>query len=160
MARRQVYSGHKLFGYSLRRVQIAIERLPGVEWLDRYSPLDDESSKANADARRTGTLAEEVRRANAKWEAIAQCPRSLGFEPVSIEHPPNRCAVCYTDKETDVNQLIQVSETSGHASHQPQSPSNVSFSPLLCSPAGLSVRFVPDSSTHGLLWNPGEAQTG
>ena len=39
---------------------------------------------------------------------MAQCPDALGFKAVNIRQPPNKCAVCFTDKETDVNQLIQV----------------------------------------------------
>jgi len=104
--KRQVYSGHKLFGYSVSRVQHAIEKLPGVEWLEHYSPLDEDRWKA-LEKNKTEEVAAEMKRVRDRWEAIAQCPKSLDFQAVNINLPPNRCAICHTDKETDQNQLIQ-----------------------------------------------------
>ena len=105
--KRQIYSGHKLFGYSVTTVQRQIERLPGATWCDNYSPLDEDYWKTATKADRADPLEErQVARARRMWEATAQCPASLGFDPVPINLPPNCCAICNTDKETDVNELV------------------------------------------------------
>ena len=105
--KRQIYSGHKLFGYSVTTVQRQIERLPGATWCDNYSPLDEEHWKSAGKVDRADPLeAYQVARARRMWNATAQCPASLGFNPVCINLPPNCCAICNTDKETDVNELV------------------------------------------------------
>ena len=109
--KRQVYSGHKLFGYSILKVQKVIERLPGVEWCHLYSPLDEERWKKTILRKiedQAKAKEEKILQMRRMWHAIGQCPKSLGFDPVMITNQqPNCCAVCNSVKDTDFNELIQ-----------------------------------------------------
>ena len=82
-----MYSGHKLFGYSVSRVQKVVEQLEGAEWCDCYSPLDEVRWK-DTERRKIGKDAEadKIGKARKMWSAVAQCPASLGFEPFEAKN--------------------------------------------------------------------------
>ena len=104
----QVYSGHKLFGYSVSRVQKVVEQLEGAEWCDCYSPLDEVRWK-DTERRKIGKDAEadKIGKARKMWSAVAQCPASLGFEPFEAKQEANKCAICNSETKMEYNQLVQ-----------------------------------------------------
>ena len=105
----QSFSGHKLFGYSVPRVQRGIEALEGVEWCESYCGIDEDSLKALERRREAADDAtrDAVARSKACWGILSQTPAALGFEPVQVKHRANACVVCDCVEETEHNQLMQ-----------------------------------------------------